>query len=144
MPNTLLSSLSSTLNLSTREEIATTLGESEPAVSKGFELATAAIFDGLSRLTGQPDAMRQIIDMASKGPADIGSAVIAGQLASPTSPLISSGKKFLTTFLGRGQDAALNAVSRESHLRATSAATLLAARDNRFLASSGVAFARKG
>ncbi len=126
MPNTLLSSLSSTLNLSTREEIARTLGESEPAVSRGFELATAAIFDGLNRLTGQPDAMRQVIDMAFKGPADIGSAVIAGQLASPTSPLISSGKKFLTVVLGRGQDAALNAVSRESRLRATSAVTLLA------------------
>jgi OmpA-OmpF porin, OOP family len=126
MPNTLLSSLSSTLNLSAREEIARTLGESEPAVSRGFELATAAIFDGLNRLTGQPDAMRQVIDMASKGPADIGSAVIAGQLASPTSPLISSGKKFLTAVLGRGQDATLNAVSRESHLRAASAATVLA------------------
>jgi OmpA-OmpF porin, OOP family len=126
MPNTLLSSLSSTLNLSTREEIARSLGESEPAVSKGFELATAAIFDGLNRLTSQPDAMRQVIDMASKGPADIGSAVIAGQLASPTSPLISSGKKFLTAVLGRGQDTTLNAVSRESRLRATSAATVLA------------------
>jgi OmpA-OmpF porin, OOP family len=126
MPNTLLSSLSSTLNLSTREETARSLGESEPAVSKGFELATAAIFDGLNRLTSQPDAMRQVIDMASKGPADIGSAVITGQLASPTSPLISSGNKFLTAVLGKGQDAALNVVSRESRLRATSAATVLA------------------
>lgn len=126
MSNALLSSLSSTLKLSTREEIGRTLGESGAAVSKGFDLATAAIFDGLSSLTGQPDAMRQVIDMASKGPADIGSAVIAGQLASPTSPLISNGKKFLTTVFARGQDATLNAVSRESGLRAASATTVLA------------------
>jgi OOP family OmpA-OmpF porin len=126
MPNTLLSSLSSTLKLSTREEIARTLGESEPAVSKALELATAAIFDGLSRLTGQSDVMRQVIDLASKGPSDVGSAVIAGQLGNPNSPLITSGKKFLTSVLGNGQDATLNAVSRESGLRATSAATLLA------------------
>ena len=38
MPNTLLSSLSSTLKLTTREEIARTLGESEPSVSKGLQL----------------------------------------------------------------------------------------------------------
>jgi OOP family OmpA-OmpF porin len=126
MSNTLLSSLSSTLKLSTREEIARTLGESEQAVSKALELSTAAIFDGLSRLTGQSDAMRQVIDMASKGPSDVGSAVIAGQLGNVNSPLISSGKKLLTSVLGRGQDATINALSRESGLRAASAATVLA------------------
>lgn len=126
MPNTLLASLSSTVKLTTREEIARTLGESEAAVSRGFDLATAAIFDGLNRLTGQPEVMRQVIDMGSKGPADVGSAVIAGQLTSPTSPLISSGKTFLASVFGNTQDATLHAVSRESGLRATSAATMLA------------------
>jgi OmpA-OmpF porin, OOP family len=126
MPNTLLASLSSTVKLTTREEIARTLGESEAAVSRGFDLATAALFDGLNRLTGQPETMRQVIDMGSKGPSDIGSAVIAGQLTNPASPLISSGKKFLTSVLGNGQEATLNAVSRESGLRAASAATVLA------------------
>jgi OmpA-OmpF porin, OOP family len=126
MPNTLLSSLSSTLRLSTREEIARNLGESEQAVSKALELSTATIFDGLSRLTPQSEAMRHVIDMSSKGPSDIGSAVIAGQLTSPTSPLISSGKNFLTSVLGRGQDTTLNAISRETGLRPASAGTVLA------------------
>ena len=59
MPDTLLSSLSSTLKLTTREEIATFLGESEPAVSRGLEFATSALFDGLHRQTGQADITRQ-------------------------------------------------------------------------------------
>ncbi len=48
MPNALLSSLSSTLKLTTPEEIARTLGESEQAVSKGLQLATAAILTGFT------------------------------------------------------------------------------------------------
>jgi OmpA-OmpF porin, OOP family len=126
MSNALLSSLSSTLKRTTREEIAKTLGESEQAVSKGLQLATAAIFDGLHRQTGQSEAMRQVIDLASKAPADLSAALSPGQLANPNSPLISSGNKFLTSVLGKGQDATLNAVGRESGLRTTSTATLLA------------------
>jgi hypothetical protein len=61
MPDTLLSSLSSTLKLKTREEIARFLGESEQAVTRGFEFATAALFEGLHRQTGQSEVMRQVI-----------------------------------------------------------------------------------
>lgn len=44
MPDTLLSSLSSTLKLKTREEIARFLGESEQAVSRlGLALAPAVV-----------------------------------------------------------------------------------------------------
>jgi len=103
MPDTLLSSLSSTLKLSTREQIARSLGESEQAVSRGLEFATAAVFDGLHRQTGQSDIMRQVIDLASKAPADVGAALNTGQLGNPNSPLILSGKKFLSSLLGPGR-----------------------------------------
>lgn len=126
MPDTLLSSLSSTLKLTTREEIARFLGESEPAVSRGLEFATSAVFDGLHRLTAQSDIMRQVIDLASKAPADIGAALSTGQLGNPNSPLILGGKKLLSTVLGQGQETTLSTMGRESGLRATSAATVLA------------------
>jgi OOP family OmpA-OmpF porin len=126
MPDTLLSSLSSTLNLTTREEIARFLGESEPAVSRGLEFATSAVFDGLHRQTGQSDIMRQVIDLASKAPADIGAALGAGQLGNPNSALILGGKKLLSAVLGEGHEATLSTMGRESGLRSTSAATVLA------------------
>ena len=81
MPDTLLSSLSSTLKLTTREEIARFLSESEPAVSRGLEFATSALFDGLHRQTGKSDIMRQVIDLASKAPADISAALSVGSWA---------------------------------------------------------------
>jgi OOP family OmpA-OmpF porin len=126
MPDTLLSSLSSTLNLTTREEIARFLGESEPAVSRGLEFATSAVFDGLHRQTGQSEIMRQVIDLASKAPADIGAALGAGQLGNPNSALILGGKKLLSAVLGEGHEATLSTMGRESGLRSTSAATVLA------------------
>jgi OmpA-OmpF porin, OOP family len=126
MPDTLLSSLSSALKLSTREEIARSLGESEPAVSKGLEFATAAVFSGLHRQTGQSDVMRQVIELASKAPADVSSSLSAGQLNNPNSPLILGGKKFLSSLLGPGQETTLSALGRESGLRSTSAATVFA------------------
>ena len=126
MPDTLLSSLSSTLKLSTREEIARFLGESEPAVSRGLEFATAAVFGGLNRQTGQSDIMRQVIELASKAPADVGATLNASQLGNPNSPLILGGKKFLSSVLGEGQETTLSMLGRESGLRPTSAATVLA------------------
>ena len=126
MPDTLLSSLSSALPLSTREEIARSLGESEQAVSRGLEFATAAVFGGLHRQTGQSDVMRQVVELASKAPADVSSTLIASQLGNPNSPLILGGKKFLSSVLGQGQETTLSTMGRESGLRSTSAATVLA------------------
>jgi OmpA-OmpF porin, OOP family len=126
MTDTLLASLSSTLKLTTREEIARSLGESEPAVSRGLEFATAVVFDGLHRQTGQSDVMRQVIDLASKAPADVGATLNSSQLGNPNSPLILGGKKFLSSLLGQGQEATLSMMGRESGLRPTSAATVLA------------------
>ena len=126
MPDTLLSSLSSALTLSTREEIARSLGESEQAVSRGLEFATAAVFGGLHRQTGQSDVMRQVVELASKAPADVSSTLTASQLGNPNSPLILGGKKFLSSVLGQGQETTLSKMGRESGLRPTSAATVLA------------------
>ena len=126
MPDTLLSSLSSTLKLTTREEIARFLSESEPAVSRGLEFATSALFDGLHRQTGKSDIMRQVIDLASKAPADIGAALSAGQLGNPNSALILSGKRLLSLVFGADQEGTLSTMGRESGLRPTSAATVLA------------------
>ena len=126
MSHTLLSSLSSVLTPSTREEIARALGEREEPVSRGLDSAAASIFDGLSRQTGQSETMRQLADLASKAPANLGSALSAGQLSNPDSPIILSGKRFLSSIFGAGGNEVLNDVSRDSGLRVTSSATVLA------------------
>src|ERR1700693_4912153 len=144
MPDTLMSSLSSTLKLATREVIARSLGESEQAVSRGWEFATAAVFDALHRQTGQSDVMRQVVDLASKAPADVGATLNASQLGNPNSPLILGGKKFLSSLLGQGQEATLSMMGRESGLRPTSAATVLALAAQSVLSSIGARVRNEG
>jgi outer membrane protein OmpA-like peptidoglycan-associated protein len=56
----------------------------------------------------------------------VGATLNAGQLGNPNSPLILGGKKFLSSLLGQGQEATLSMMGRESGLRPTSAATVLA------------------
>jgi OOP family OmpA-OmpF porin len=126
MSNALLSSVSSALNLSTRQAVAKFLGEPEPAVSKGLELATSEVFAGLNRHADQSETMRQVIEMASKVPADLSAALTSGQLANPNSPLLLGGKKFLASVLGPTQDSTLAAIARDSGLRATSTGAILA------------------
>lgn len=126
MSDTLLASLASTLRPST-QEAARSLGEPEQAVSRGFELATAAVYEGLTRQTNDPDKLRQVIDSASKTPAALVSeAVDAGQLANPNSPIIAGGKRFVSALFGNTENAVLATVSRESGLRTGVASTVLA------------------
>jgi OOP family OmpA-OmpF porin len=126
MPDTLLASLASALKPST-PEVARSLGEPEQAVSRGFELATAAVFEGLARKTKDPDMLRRVIDLASKTPANLKpTAVSAGQLTDPNSPLITDGKRLLSNLFGNREDALLASVSRESGLRAGTTPVVLA------------------
>ena len=127
MPDTLLASLASMLKPSTLEA-ARSLGEPEQAVSRGFELATAAVFEGFlnRKTTSDPDLLRQVIDLASKTPANIVStAVSGGQLTNPNSALITGGKRFLSTLFGNKQDA-LASLGRESGLRSGATAAVMA------------------
>jgi hypothetical protein len=121
MSDTLLSSLLLRSSQLPVKELREPLDEPEQAVFRGLELATAAVFDGLNRQTGDSDAMHQVIALASKTSADIGWAQNTGQLTIPDSSLISGGKGFLSSLLGSREEDILSAVSRESGLRVSSA-----------------------
>jgi OmpA-OmpF porin, OOP family len=126
MSDTLFASFSPTLKRTTLETISRQLGESEQAVSRGFELSAAGVFGELTRRTGDTNALHEIIDLASKTPANVlSSALSADQLTNSNSPLISGGKRFLSSLSGSGLDAILNSVSRESGLRSASASIVL-------------------
>ncbi len=129
MPDTLLTSIGSTVEPFTLE-IARALGESEQAISRGVELATAAVLGALSLRTVDPDALRQVVALARAMPADaVLTALNSGQLNNLNSPLHSGGARFLLSLLGTVQPAIFKWVSKESGLRigATAAVFALAA-----------------
>ena len=125
--STVLASLSSTLKRSDIEGVARNLGESEQAVTRGMDLSAASIFSALARKAGESDTMRQVVDLASKTPANaVASALSGGQLSSANSSLIAGGERFLSSLFGGGHGAILNSISRETGLRAAATSTVMA------------------
>lgn len=130
---------------STVDEVARSLGESKQTLSRGLELATAAIFSGLSGKTADSETLRQVVDLASKTLANfVSSALATGQLTNPNSPLISGGKKLSSSLFGSGQDAVLNSISREAGLRAGVAPTVMAVAAQTLLSDLGTSVREEG
>ncbi len=130
---------------STVDEVAKTLGESKQTLSRGLELATAAIFSSLRGKTADSETLRQVVDQASKTPANfVSSALAKGQLTNPNSPLISGGKKLLASLFGSRQDAVLNSISQESGLRAGAAPTVMAVAAQTLLSYLGTSVREEG
>jgi len=123
--STLLASLSSMLKRSDIEGVARNLGESEQAVSRGMDLSTASIFSALARKAGDSDAMRQVVDFASKTPSNALASALSGPLAGPGSSVMSGIERFLASIFGGSQGAILNSIGRETGLRAAGTAGVM-------------------
>jgi hypothetical protein len=116
MPDTLLASLASTLKPSILE-VARSVGEPVQAISQGFELAVAAVFEDLTGKTDDLQMLRQVIDLVSKTPSNlVSTAVSSGQLPNRNSALIGNGKRLLSILFGNRENALLASMSRESGL----------------------------
>jgi hypothetical protein len=115
MADALFTQLSSIIKPSTMTDIATKLGVPEQSVGRGLALSGATAFAGLANKAGDSDAMRQFIDIASKTPADaIASGVSGGQLTDPTSPLMSTGRRVLSSLFGGGTSGLADVIGREA------------------------------
>ena len=126
MADALFTELSSIIKPSTMAEIATQLGVPEQSVGRGLALSGAAAFAGLANKAGDPDAMRQIIDTASRTPADaIASGVSRGQLTDPASSLMATGRTVLSSLFGGNANSVADAIGRESGLGSGVMATIM-------------------
>ena len=91
MAESLLTRLTSSIEPSTIAQIATRLGVPEQAVSRGLALSTATVFGALANKSADRGVMQQVIDTASRTPADtIATGVSTGQFTDPASSLMSS------------------------------------------------------
>src|SRR5215813_5875505 len=98
MAESLLTRLTSSIQPSTITQIATKLGVSEQALSRGLALSTATIFGALANKSADRGVMQQVVDTASHTPADtITTGVSSGQFSDPASSFMSSARTFLST-----------------------------------------------
>jgi len=126
MTDALFTQLSSIIKPSTMTEIATQLGVPEQSAVRGLTLSGASAFAGLANKAGDPDAMRRVIDAASKTPADaIASGVSSGQLMDPTSSLLSTGARLLSSVFGGSTSGIADVIGREAGLGSGVTATIM-------------------
>jgi outer membrane protein OmpA-like peptidoglycan-associated protein len=106
-------------------DIAAQLGAPEQSVSRGLALSAATAFSALAGKAGDSETMRQVIDVASRTPANAMSAITGSQISDPASPLMSTGRRFLTSLFGGSQSWITDLIGREAGLGSGTAATVL-------------------
>lgn len=117
--------LTSTLPPSTLQDVAHNLSESPQAVTRGFELSSAALLSRLAYRTDDTSAMRQVIDTASRSPGNVLTSDFSRGLPSPqNAPWLANAQAFAGSLFGTKQQEVINSISRESGLKATAAATV--------------------
>jgi outer membrane protein OmpA-like peptidoglycan-associated protein len=135
--DSLYSRLSSIIKPSTVTDIATQLGASDQAVSRGLALSAASAFSALAGKAGDSEAMRQVIDVSSRTPANALSSITGSQLSDSASPLMSTGRRFLSSLFGGNQSWLTDLIGRESGLGAGATATVLTLGANALLTFIG-------
>jgi OmpA-OmpF porin, OOP family len=123
--DSLYTRLSSIIKPSTVTDIAAQLGAPEQAVSRGLALSAATAFSALASKAGDSEMMRQVIDTSSRIPANALSSITGSQLSDTASPLMSTGRRFLSSLFGGSQSWVTDLIGREAGLGSGAAATVL-------------------
>jgi OmpA-OmpF porin, OOP family len=123
--DSLYTQLSSIIKPSTVADIATQLGAPAESVTRGLAMSAATAFSALASKAGDSDTMRQVIDVASRTPDDALSSITPSQISDAASPLMSTGRRFLSTLFGGSQNWLTDLIGRETGLGSTATATVL-------------------
>jgi outer membrane protein OmpA-like peptidoglycan-associated protein len=129
--------LSSIIKPSTLTDIAAQLGAPEQSVSRGLALSSATAFSALASKASDSETMRQVIDTASRTPANALSSITGSQLTDPASPLMSTGRRFMSSLFGGSQSWVTDLIGREAGLSSGIAGTLLSLGANALLTFIG-------
>jgi OmpA-OmpF porin, OOP family len=123
MAESLCTSILSMFDPHTLDGIAGSLGASGQSVSQGLKSSIAAVLASMASKSGDPHALRTILDNA---PEDTTLPDIARAASDPNSPVISRGKRLLSNLFGGSADTVTDGVSAASGLGTGTASRLLA------------------
>jgi OOP family OmpA-OmpF porin len=126
MSDSLLTSLFSMLDTQSVGGIAASLGASEQSISQGLKSSIAAVLGGMASKSEDPNALRTLLDAAPSAAGDINMSQIVRAASDPSSPLISGGKRVLSSLFGNSAGAVTDAVGAASGLRGNTVTTVLA------------------
>lgn len=121
------SSLASALPASAIQSIATNLGTSERSIFDGIQSSIAAVVSGLSQKSEDRGFLSQVLQTASAMPENaVASALSSGSLTNPASSFVTGGTQFLSNIFGGKLGSLTEALGKQTGLRSSAAAALLA------------------
>ena len=91
-----------------------------------MESSIASVLGGISSKANDPGALRRMLDLVPDSAGEVSWSKMAAGLASPGAALINTGKRILPSIFGSGDAAVATAVSRETGIGASGAASVLA------------------
>ena len=122
----LFASLLNTVDRRSIDTVAHALGQPEQAVGRGMESCIAGLLGGLANKSGDPSALRRILDILPSNLGTVSWSQITDALGDPNSSLIGVGKRLLPALFGSGENTIMNGLSRASGLPLGATSTLLA------------------
>jgi OOP family OmpA-OmpF porin len=122
----LLTDLFNTLDKPSLAGIAGAVGESEQSVSKGMQTALGTVLGGMACKSDNPTLLQKVLALIPAGSGDVSWSKLAGGVSDPNSPLISGGKRMLSTLFGGSENAVTSALGAESGFRPSVTSSLMA------------------
>jgi outer membrane protein OmpA-like peptidoglycan-associated protein len=125
MAASIFESLLSTVDSHSIGEVANAIGQPAQTVAKGMKTTIAALLSGLVAKSGDPGALRGIIDLVAGTAGQLSWPQAASILADPNSPLMTVGKRLLPTLFGDTENAVASGISQASGLPVWASSNLL-------------------
>jgi outer membrane protein OmpA-like peptidoglycan-associated protein len=126
MANSLIASLFGLLDSRSVDGIAKSLEAPENSVLQGLKSSIASVLGGMAAKSGNPDALRSILDLAPSVAEGATLSQVARAASDPNSPLIFGGRRLLSTLFGSAAPSVVDGVGNASGLRAGTVSTVLA------------------
>jgi len=126
MAESLLTSLFGMLDPGSIGGIAGALGASEPSVLQGLKSSIAAVLGGLASKSEDPGVLRNLLDLTPSVGGDTTMTQMVRAASDPNSPLISGGRRLLSSLFGNAEAAVTDGISAASGLRTGTMSTILA------------------
>jgi OOP family OmpA-OmpF porin len=104
--------------------IADALGVSGPTLSGGIQSAIGTLLGGMATKTDNPGLLRKMLDMVPSGTGDVSN--LAASVKDPNSPLMSTGKRILSTLFGGSESALTRALGAGTGMQPGVTSSLLA------------------
>ena len=131
MARSLFSSVFEQLEPTSIDEIASRLGESRQAVSRGFEMSAASLIDGVAHRSNDAMLVREIYSLISQAPTEVNISDLASAATNPGAastaiwPVLDSGNRLVSQVFGRYQSFVTDSIARTSGLKSSSTSALM-------------------